>query len=209
MVIGLAAFAGASRANTYTFDRITSNSSTNVEQQFSIEVKSNSATQVSVTFSNSGPIQASIADIYFDDDGNFASIDGFTEPAGVSFTILATPAELPAANNATPDFETSLGLSADSANPPPQNGVNVGEYLVVYLTLAGGKTFEDVIADLESGDLRVGLHVQSIAGGTSDSFVNNPPDNTPDPHLVPDAGLTVTMLGAAMLVMAAVRRKLA
>jgi hypothetical protein len=43
----------------------------------------------------------------------------------------------------------------------------------ITFSLQGGQVFADTIAALDSGDLRIGLHVQSITGGTSDSYVND------------------------------------
>jgi len=44
--------------------------------------------------------------------------------------------------------------------------------VVIKFSLASGKTFADVVAALNSGALRVGIHVQAFANGQSESFVN-------------------------------------
>ena len=41
-------------------------------------------------------------------------------------------------------------------------------------SLEDGQTY-DVLDDLDSGDLRVGLHVQAFCRGGSESFVTGPP----------------------------------
>jgi hypothetical protein len=67
--------------------------------------------------------------------------------------------------------------------------------------LQGVQTFADVISDLNSGDLRIGLHVQAIGtDGESDSFI------TGGVTRVPEAG-TLLLLGAGLLGLWAVRRR--
>ena len=41
--------------------------------------------------------------------------------------------------------------------------------------LKDGKTYSDVLDDLDSGDLRIGIHVQAFESGAGESFVNNGP----------------------------------
>jgi hypothetical protein len=144
------------------------------EAQLSVDVSDAGGSQVLFYFTNSGPSASSIADVYFDDGSllGIASIDNSS--SGVSFSQNATPSNLPAANNASPPFVTTAGFSADS-NPPVQpNGVNPGEYLGIVFDLQSGQTFADVISELTTGALRVGIHVQGFGTGGSESFVNNP-----------------------------------
>ena len=144
------------------------------EAQLSVDVTDAGSNQVLFTFLNSGPEASSIADVYFDDGTllGIASIDN-SDP-GVDFAQLASPGNLPGANNASPPFVTTAGFSADS-NPPTQpNGVNPGESLGILFDLQGGGTFADVISELTTGELRVGIHVQGYDSGGSESFVNNP-----------------------------------
>jgi MYXO-CTERM domain-containing protein len=68
------------------------------------------------------------------------------------------------------------------------------------LTLRLGSTFNDLLDDIQNGDFRIGLHVQSIDGGDSDAFVSGP--GTPGVPLPSAAGL-----GGAALVGLAVRRR--
>jgi len=165
---------------SYGFGAITANNVADTvmgESQLSMMVSSGPGiNQISFTFMNVGPNAMSIADIYFDDRGvlaDIASIDD-SDP-GVSFSEGATPGNLPAANNASPAFVASVGLTADS-NPPVQpNGVNPGETLTIICNLMGGVVFDDAIAALNNGlDLRVGIHVQGFSSGGSESFVNVP-----------------------------------
>jgi hypothetical protein len=161
----------------YGFTGITNNNAADVatgEAQLFVEVQNPGGGQVGFHFTNTGPLASSICDIYFD-DGSLLGIASIVNGPGVEFEQLATPGELPGANNATPPFVTTDGFSADS-NPPVQPlGVNPGEYVNIFFNLQGGSTYADVLNDLASGDLRIGLHVQGFACGGSESFVNTPP----------------------------------
>lgn len=181
-LVVLACSTNSAFAVLYGFHNITGNNATNAgigETQLFMEVTDVGSNQVKFEFTNTGPAASSITDIYFDDGSllGIASIDNSS--TGVSFSQPATPAELPGANNANPDFETTQNFSADSDSPPPVNGVNPGEYVGIIFDLQAGQDFDDVIAQLTSGELRAGIHVQAFALGGSESFVNN---NTPVPE---------------------------
>ncbi len=164
-------------ADMFGFYRITSNGNTDVASQLTVNVTDPGTTgQVLFTFKNTGPVQSSITDVYFD-DGTLLGIASITQSAGVAFGKPAVPAELPSANSAAPPFVTTAGFSADSDSPIMANGVNsdpTGEWLGITFDLINGKTFADTLAALDSGDLRIGLHIQSIGDtGGSDSYVND------------------------------------
>jgi len=129
--------------------------------------------QVEFEFSNIGPELSSITDVYFD-DGTLLGIASIQNTLGlVEFSKLATPPELPGENNLTPSFETTAGFSADSDPPAQPLGVNPGETLGITFDLMTGGLFDDVITELASGELRIGIHVQGYASGGSESFVND------------------------------------
>jgi PEP-CTERM motif len=187
---------GQARAATYGFGAITANgigSPEIGEAQLSVEVTDIGGGQVSFKFKNAGPLASSITDVYFD-DGTLLGIASVSGGSGVVFTQDATPGNLPGANNAVPDFETTAGFSADSTSPTQPNGVNPGEELTIIFDLIGGKTFAETIAAiegplLEGDDLRIGIHVQGFGNGQSESFINDPiplpdpidPVSTPEP----------------------------
>ena len=58
-----------------------------------------------------------------------------------------------------------------------QQGVNPGEWVSVLFNLTPTKTLKDVIADMTSGSMRVGMHVQAFSNGGSEAFVNSPTVN--------------------------------
>ena len=163
------------------------------EGQLTAEVTDAGGGQVLFSFHNAGPADSSIADVYFD-DGSLLSIAIIINSIGVSFSQFATPGNLPAANNASPPFVTTTGFSADSDSPVQPNGVNPGEVLGIQFNLQGGQTFNDVLADLANGTLRVGLHVQGYATDGSESFVN-----APEPATLVLSGLVIAALAGARL----------
>jgi hypothetical protein len=162
-------------APTYSFVNITNNNTGDAaigEAQLFVELF-DLAPQVGFVFANAGPQPSSITDIYFDDGSllGIAAIDD-TDP-GVQFSQDADPSELPGGNTVIPPFVTTAGFSADSDPSVQPNGVNPGEYVGITFDLQTGGTFASVIAELASGELRIGIHVQGFSSGGSESFINN------------------------------------
>jgi hypothetical protein len=162
----------------YKFYNITNNTPADVDvaSQLTVEV-TDLAPQVLFTFKNAGPIASSITDIYFDDGALGALVDLFPSGSGVAFTENAVevvhPPDLPGGELLDPAFEATRAFSSDSDDPIMANGVNPGEYLGILFDLDSGETFNSVLSDLATGDLRIGLHVQAIGTDSkSDSFVS-------------------------------------
>jgi hypothetical protein len=143
------------------------------EAQLSVDVIDAGGGQVLFQFGNSGPDASSITDVYFD-DGALLGIASIVNGPGVSFMQPATPSELPGANNASPPFVTTTGFSADSVPAVQPNGVNPGESLGIVFDLVGAMTYADVLSQLGSGALRIGIHVQGYDSLGSESLVNVP-----------------------------------
>jgi hypothetical protein len=191
-------------AATYNFFRITDNGNgVNVGSQLSVDVLSVSNTQVSFTFYNNVGTASSITDIYFDDATTpllASPIAGISDSgAGVAFSAPATPGDLPGGNGASPAFEATGILSADSAAPVSANGVNASTEwvkLILNYATAGAGAFDTIIAALNSGALRLGLHVQAIGQvGGSDSYINNR-FTRPNEAVVPLPAALPLLLGA-------------
>jgi len=55
------------------------------------------------------------------------------------------------------------------------DGVDADESVAICFNLTDGGTYQDILDDLNSGDMRVGLRVQGIDGedDESDGFINN------------------------------------
>lgn len=173
------------------------------EAQLFVEVSELSAEQVLFTFTNTGSEVCSVTDIYFDDGAllGIALIDNSC--SGVSFSQYATPHNLPGGNNLSPPFQTTQGFSADSDPPVQPNGVNPNEWLGISFDLKSGETYDNVIGNLASGDLRIGIHVQGFdsgwcGGSDSESFVNN--------GVVPEP-TTVTLLSAGLGIVTLLRKR--
>lgn len=200
------AVAPSASALTLNFSCITNNNATDcatAEAQLSVTLSDLGGGQVLFSFANAGPGASSITDVYFD-DGTLLGIAGLIDAddnalgpfgdAGVDFTQGAAPPELPGGN--TIGFVTTAGFLADSDPPAQPNGVNPLETLGVVFNLAGGGTYADILAEIASGELRIGIHVQGFAGGGSESLVN-----------VPEPGSALLIgLGLATLASRRVRR---
>jgi hypothetical protein len=158
------------------------------EASLRVEVIDLGGNEVRFLFTNDSDF-SSLTDVYFA-DGALLGISNieWSSFGQVAFSSPATPANLPAANLATPSFQVTAGFSADSDSPVAKNGVQnsdvTGEWLAIDFNLINGKTYDDVIAALAlpvGGDwLRIGLHVQGYPCGTpgctgtySESFLNN------------------------------------
>jgi hypothetical protein len=179
------------RAVSFGFDCITNNLASDCaigEAQLELRVTDPGGGQVLFHFLNKTGSSSSITDVYWD-DGSLLALGTITNGPGVSFSPLCAPGNLPGGNGISPPFQTTAGFCADSDPPVQPEGVNPGEWLKVYFTLQGGKTFADVLADMASGALRVGVHVQGFSGGGSESFVA-----VPEPGILTLLGLGVASL---------------
>lgn len=187
-------------ALTLGFERITNNNVEDVAGQLFVDININSddPAKIDFKFYNNGPVASNITEIYFD-DGALTGPPAITNSSGVSFVAGATPSNLPSGNTLNPPFIATTSLLAEAGG---NNATGVGiinEYVI--LTYLGN--FALVQNALNSGDLRIGLHVRSIGTqGGSDSFVNNDGQsvNVPEPGII-------LMLGFGLVGIALARRK--
>ncbi len=162
---------------------LTKNSATDAaigEAQLAVEVTSTGPGRAFFEFRNVGGNASSITDIYWQGGSLLAlnclidSDDGDGGHVGVDFSPGASPGNLPGGNEAWPKFKADKGFLTDSDPPARPNGVDAGEWLSVCYTLTDGTSYEDVIAELTNGTMRIGMHVQGFDSGGSESFISIP-----------------------------------
>ena len=208
--LGISNAALAVASVTYGFTGVSNTSTTNTnlgKSSLFVEVIDMGA-QVAFKFTNTST--SSLTDVYFD-DGTLLGIAGIVDSGtSVDFSQGASPPNLPGGNNLATPFNTTAGFNADSNPPTSPNGVTAGEWLTITFNLQSGKTYSSILSALAvpnnggTGDLRIGLHVQSFANGGSESFVNLPNVISP----VPEAQMPALFLAGLGLVGAmAVRRR--
>ena len=127
-----------------------------------------------------------ISKVFFDDNGYLSAPSLYGTNIGeVSFSGGPSNAELP---------QGGIGFTTDyafSRNPGGGNegGIQGAESFPV--SFAGN--YDNVIAALNSGALRIGLHVQGLPNGASDSYISSSDntENTPEPLTMLAAGAAV------------------
>lgn len=150
--------------------------------QFSVDISDISdatGPKASFTFYNVGSFQSSITQVYFD-DGVLLGIASVVNGLGTDYSAGGKPPDLPGGNGCTPPFEVTAGFLATPEPPTQPNGVNnspaTGPYesVTINFNLLTGTSFADLISQLTSGAVRIGIHVQGYASGGSESFVTGP-----------------------------------
>lgn len=203
--IGIALTAATASAGiVYGFSNITNNapSPIDVASQLKMTVTDDGGGKVSFKFQNEVGIASTVEQVFFDFDDTQSSLlkvapaptvtntDGGGVGQAVTFTGTVGSATLPGGNGAPYNFDTDYYASADS--PAPKKGLNEAlDALTVTFDLSSGRAFTDVTDWLDSGLLRVGMHVISIGTASkSDSFLNTPQTNgiVPVPSAVVLAG---------------------
>lgn len=210
VLVLIAGFSGTAHAESYSFACLTNNNAANCASgaaQLRVDVLAYGANQTLFQFYNVGTVSSSITDIYFDDGTLLALAQVFDAP-GVSYSVLASPGNLPGGNSIDPAFQTTAGFSADSDAPVSINGVNPGETVGIVFDLQPGKTHGSVIDALSlggaPGGLRIGLHVQGFSNDGSESFINAPAAVS----AVPEASQwLMMMLGLGMIAARTLRRQ--
>jgi len=186
------------QAESFGFSQLSNNAGVDISAQLNVDV-ADVGGEVCFTFSNIGPISSVISEIYFDDapagPGNDAGYLGVMTSIGAGWsTYSGSPSDLPGGNTADPAFTTAGSpiQYATANNPSPKNGIDLGESLDICFTYKNGGDINDVIADLISGALRIGLHIQGIGtSGQSDAYITGGGGTTS----VPDGGATLLLLG--------------
>ena len=174
----LVASALVARAELFAFCAITSNDSSGYaqfagESQLYMDVTLLGTGQASLVFTNTGPEDSAVSCINFDFVPELGlNLVAINDGNGVEFQAsLTSPNNLPGGQRLNNAFISDLSIAAK--NPGPKNGLN--PYDSVELVISYDDSY-DLLGALENENLRIGLHVQSIAGGYSESFVNVIPE---------------------------------
>jgi hypothetical protein len=198
-VLGLMASQTAS-AVSFSFTKLTGNNPEDLAGQLNVDVTAD-ATTVSFQFFNNVGISSVISEIYFD-DGFLGLPPVITDSDGAGNTVQyvqgATPSDLPGGNLASPPFVADIVFNAEASNPAPHRGVReADQWVTLTFGLGSFADLDHVVAALNDGSLRIGLHMTGIgAGGGSDSYVSV---GGGGPEGVPDGGATAALLGLGML----------
>jgi hypothetical protein len=147
----------------------------------------NQGSSVLFKIANSGNADAPsmfIRQVFFDDNGYLSNpVANVNNVGTVEFSGGAGNDQLPqGGNNFTTNYAFSRNPGAGNAN-----GIQAGETLGVRFT----GNYNNVIFALNSGALRLGIHVQALPGGASDSYISTNTQDTPEPLTMLAAGAAV------------------
>ncbi len=144
-----------------------------------VEVQDEGAGEFSITLHNETGVRAPLTALYIEDgDGLIGGLVSIGGSVGVDFRIGAKPPGLP--SGSVEDFREDWSFSA--RNPKPKHGVGSGESLTVVFSLADGFSYADVLAAMNDGSLRVGLHAPPIGSGGNKSLVTHAGGAIPAPE---------------------------
>jgi hypothetical protein len=196
LIIGLVVLChlGTANAVIFPFQIFTNDGKYNDDPGtiFKVDV-TNDAAGVKFTFYNQSTIGCTIARIYFD-NGPLLSVNEIINGPGVNFgQDYPGPGNLPAGKSLDQPFVADRALDIGALSPPPKSGLNNdsgSEWLQVKFNLKNGFDLQDVIHDLDTGELRVGLHIISFPDGSSESAVT-----TPEPATILLIGIGMTLIG--------------
>ena len=167
--------ANSAQALTFGFDNIDTGATSGSElsgdpfvNDFGFEVLDGGNGTVLFNFTNADTTGQGhfIGDLYWDDSTSLLSNINLNVGNVGTVSFKTGNTNLPQGQNI--DFSADFGIKKNGA---ARNGVNGGETLGV----AFNGNFDNVVAALSNGDLRVGIHVQALPGGQSDAFVSKLP----------------------------------
>jgi hypothetical protein len=142
-------------------------------------------------FGNPGASDMFIAGVFFDDNGYLSSPTApwanVNNVGDVAFSAGRSNAQLPQGGNS---FTTDYAFFSNNGRGNAL-GVQAGEKL----GLGFAASYNNVISALNNGTLKIGLHVQALPNGASDSYISSNSidntENTPEPLTMLAAGAAV------------------
>lgn len=159
----------------FDFEIFTSNGKYHDDSRlnFNVKVLELDCGRVGFKFHNDSIIRSSIAHIYFEND-LFKKRPVIINSAGAYFRHGARPSYLPGRWLLEPIFDANPKYNISACPPMSHKGVNPGEWVGAVFNLQCGFIYDDVINSLNSGDLRIGLHIISLPDCSSESAVSIP-----------------------------------
>jgi hypothetical protein len=196
-VAGVAALSAisAAPASAFTFSNITGGDTVGdaYANNFGFNVINQGGSVFFDIFHYENPASATAPDmfiskVFFDDNGYLSTpwINNANSFGQIDFTGGASNDQLPQGGNS---FTTDYAFSR-TPGIGNQYGIQAGEKLQVVFT----GNYNNVIAALASGELKIGLHVQALPNGASDSYISSNggnTENTPEPLTMLAAGAAV------------------
>jgi hypothetical protein len=188
-VAGIAAISAmsAAPASAFSFSNITGGDTVGdaLYSSFSFNVTQSGTSSVLFNVSNAGNASAAsmfIGGVFFDDSGSLLSNGAAVNNTTSAFGGDQGSSNLPQGNIV--GFTTDHAFFSNNGGGN-QWGVQAGES--IGFSFAGN--YANVVSALNSGALRLGLHVQALPNGASDTYVSSQP--TPEPLTMLAAGAAV------------------
>jgi len=197
-VFGSAAYARDTDMNSFGFMALPGTSVENGiigNDQFAMAVAGLPPNQARFIISNTGRTPSSITGVLVD-DGTIRVVESLegTEFSneGVTLSRAAVVAGLPGGQFLTPVFVPASGLTVISGSET--KGINPGESVVITTNLPEGTMLEELLEEIRTGQLRVGLTAAGFPNGGTGSFVNLTSPLIPAP-----AAIALGSLGAGLV----------
>ena len=190
----------------YGFIRSSEANETNFSSDFTLDVTAiTGGVQFAVSLaSNTSNTGLFMGDLWFDTaSGLFSGVLETADLVALAGTVDYKPKTSGAFPEAGSGFSPAFVEDQNfHATKNSSTGVvDRGESLGIKVDLATGKTLADVLAALDDGSLRLGIHVQGFSSGGSESYASNGRSQ------VPDSGSTLALFGLVLIALHSFKKK--